>query len=141
MPSTLWQSTGTTRYGAGGGRDVLIIVSDLPLSDSEAVARRPGQLTKEDKQSLQNQGVSPDCQDELTIVKERHDLDKRFRIVGVKLGQPLSRGEVIKSISNLLTTTQNDGGKVFSNKLHHYTVYNQNLITFSCNLLHRSWEE
>ena len=29
VPSNLWYSTGTTRYDAGGGRDVLIIVPDL----------------------------------------------------------------------------------------------------------------
>ena len=49
IPSRLWYSTGTIDYGAGGGRDVLIIAPDLPLPHPEAVARRPGQLTEEDK--------------------------------------------------------------------------------------------
>ena len=47
VPGRLWYSTGTTRYGVNGGRDVLIIASDQPLYNPEAVARRPGQLTEE----------------------------------------------------------------------------------------------
>ena len=60
MPQRLWRSTGTIKYNAGGGRDVLIIAPDQPLHNPEAVARRPGQLTEEDKQTLLSQGVSPD---------------------------------------------------------------------------------
>ena len=109
MPGRLWCSTGTAVYNAGGGRDVLIIAPDQPLHNPEAVARRPGQLTEEDKQTLLSQGVSPEGQDDLAIVKARCEVDKRHRIVGVKSGQ-LSREEVMGSISHLLTTTKNDGG-------------------------------
>ena len=100
-------------YNASGERDVLIIVSDQPFPSPEAVARRPGQLTKEDKQRLQKQGVPPDSKDELAIVKARHNLDKRKRIVGVKSERSLSRAEVMESIAYLLTSTQNDGGKMY----------------------------
>ena len=108
MPGSLWYETKTTDYGIGGGRDILIIAPDQPLHNPEAVARRPGQLTKEDKQKL-SQGVSPEGQDEVAIVKARYQLDKINRIVGVKSGQ-LSREEVMESIRHLLTTTKNDGG-------------------------------
>ena len=76
------------------------------------MARRPGQLTEEDKLKLQRQGVPPDCQDELDIMKARYELGKNL-IIGVKSRQPLSR-EVIESIAHLLNTTQNDGGKDIS---------------------------
>ena len=111
-PGRLWCETGTTCYSVLGGRDALIIAPALPLHNSEAVARRPGQLTEEDKQTLLSQGVSPEGQDDLAIVKARCQLDKEIRIVGVKSGQ-LSREEVMESISHVLTTTKNDGGNYY----------------------------
>jgi hypothetical protein len=98
-------------YAVGGGRDVLILAPDLSLPNPKAVARRPGQLTVEDELKLQSQGVLPDCQDEVTIVRARHELDKNQKIVEVQSGQSLTRKEVMKSIANLLLTTKNDGGK------------------------------
>ena len=87
-------------------------MSDKLPSNPEAVTRRPGQLTEEDKQRLQNQGVPPDCKDDLAIAMERCKLDKRCRIVGIKSGKALSQVEVMKSIAHLLTSTRNDGGKM-----------------------------
>ena len=75
------------------------------------MARRPGQLTKDDKLTLLSKGVPPDCHSELDIVKARYQQDKRCKIVGVKSGQSLSREKVIENIVHLLNTTQNDGGK------------------------------
>ena len=110
----LWYNTHQIAYQAVGGRDVLIIAPDLPLPHPEAVARRPGQLTKEDKQKLQSQGLPPDYNDEVGIIKARHKLEKRHTIFEVKLGQSLSREEILDIIAHLLTTTQNDGGKIFN---------------------------
>ena len=112
VPSRLWRSTPRIVYNAAGRRDVLIIAPDLPLPHPEAVARRPGQLTEEDKLKLQSQGVPPDCHDELDIVTERWKMDKRYKIIGVKSGQSLSRDSVIENIAYLLNSTQNDGGKI-----------------------------
>ena len=109
MPGGLWYETGTMVYGVHGERDVLIIAPDQPLHNPEAVARRSGQLTEEDKQTLLSQEVSPEGQDDLAIVKARSKVDNRQKIVGVKSGQ-LSREEVIESIRHRLTTTKNDGG-------------------------------
>ena len=74
------------------------------------MARRPGQLTEEDKLKLQSQGLPPDCQDELEVVEARCKLDKRLDVVEIKSGQNLSREEVVESVANLLRTTQMDGG-------------------------------
>ena len=92
---------------------MLIIAPDQSLSHSEAVPRRSGQLTEEDKMMLQSQGLPPDCQDELDIVRAKYELDKRVKLVDVKSGHTLqlSRDEVIENIAHLLNTTQNDGGK------------------------------
>ena len=76
------------------------------------MARRPGQLTEEDKLKLQSQGLPPDsCHDELAIIRARCDLGKRYKVVKVMSGKSLSREEVIENIEHLLNTTQNDGGK------------------------------
>ena len=72
------------------------------------MARRPGQLTEEDKLKLQNQGLPPDLQDELDIVKARYELAS---MVEVKSGQSLSAEEVIENIQRHLHTTQNNGGE------------------------------
>ena len=114
VPSRLWRSRGRTRYGAGGGRDVLIIAPDLSHPHPEAVARRPGQLTEEDKLKLQSQGLSSGYQDELAIVNARYELDEERKIVEIKSRQSLSQQEVLECITCLLNTTQNDGGKFTS---------------------------
>ena len=76
------------------------------------MARRPGQLTEEDKLKLQTQGVPPDCpEDELSLLKARYELHKESNIVEIKSGQSLSREEVIESIGYVLNTTQNHGSK------------------------------
>ena len=97
-------------YQVRGGRDVLIISGDLPPHQPEAVARRPGQLTEEDKQKLLRQGVTGDYQDEADIVRARYKLEKKCNMVDVQSGHSLSREEVSKSIAHLFNTTKNDGG-------------------------------
>ena len=99
--------------GADGSRDVLILAPDLSLLHPEAVARRHGQLTEEDKLKLQSQGLPLNCQDELAIIRARWDLDKSCKIVEVKSGrQSFSQDEVIENIAHLLNNTQNDGGNI-----------------------------
>ena len=112
VPRKLWHDRGgTVKYSAVGGRDVLILAPDLSLPHPEAVPKRSGQLTQEDKLKLQSQGLPPDSyHNELDIIKARYELNKGYKIVEVKSGQSLSR-EVIENIAHLLNTTQNDGGK------------------------------
>ena len=106
LSSDLWHKA----KGVGGGRDVLIIFHDLS-SHPEAVPRRSGILTAEGKQTLQCQGVSPDCQDDVAIEAARYGLDKRRKIVAVKSGK-VAREEIMEYIRYLLTTTKNDGGRI-----------------------------
>jgi hypothetical protein len=104
----LWYETAIIRYNAAGGRDVLILAPDLSLPHPEAVARRPGQLTKEDKLKLLLQGVFSESDNELDIIKARYRLDKDCSI---KSGGSISYKEVLGSIEHVLSTTENDGGK------------------------------
>ena len=111
VPATLWYATGSTKYSTGHGIDILIIAPELTPthSNSEVVARRSGQLTPEDKQKLLSQGVREN-QSDLAIIKAKHELDKRIKMVEVKCGKLLSREEVIKSIRMLLSSTKKDEG-------------------------------
>ena len=97
-------------YSVGGGRDVLIVAPDLSLPHPEAVARRPGQLIREDKLKLISQGLPPEAQNELDIITARYRLAKDCSTVEVKLGQSISYKEVLGSIEYVLNTTENDGG-------------------------------
>ena len=116
-------------YNAAGGRDVLVVVPDLPLTHPEAVARRPGQLTEGDKLKLQSQGLPPDCHDELDIITARWKMDKRIQIVRFKKRQSLSREEVLESIAYLFNTTLKDGGRMF---LHRYDALTRCLVLGGC---------
>jgi hypothetical protein len=104
----LWREIAITRYNAAGKRDILILAPDLSLTHPEAVARRPGQLTKEDKLQLLSQGVIPESDNELDIIKARY---KDHSIVEVKSRGSISYKEVLGSIEHVLNTTDNDGGK------------------------------
>ena len=78
------------------------------------MARRPGQLTEEDKLKLQRQGMLSKPQQELGIIKFRYKFDKNCTIVEVKSGHSVSCKEVTENIGDLLNTTENDGGKGIS---------------------------
>jgi hypothetical protein len=78
----LWRETAITRYGTAGGRDVLILAPDLSLPHPEAVARRPGQLTEEDKLKLLRQGVFPESDNELDTIRAIDtDLPKAIQLL------------------------------------------------------------
>lgn len=93
-------------------QDVLIIASDVPLPNNpEAVPRRPAQLTEEERQKLKSQGFSPDCQDEVAIVKASYDLEKIF---GVEKSEPkklLSRELVRRRCTTILNDSKSNEGK------------------------------
>ena len=97
-------------YNSGGGRDVLILATDLSLPHPEAVARRPGQLTEEDKLKLQSQGLPPHFQNELAIILARCKLDRRLQVVKIK-SDTISQKEATENIQHILMTTKNKGGK------------------------------
>ena len=98
-----------------GGRDVLIIESDLPLSIPDVELRRPAGLTDADRQKLKSQGISSDELNEATIISKRYEYDKRRTLFRVLRSEPdhhrLLRQEVFESIVELFKGTKNDGGK------------------------------
>ena len=110
-----WYRTGSLAYSAQGGRDVLIVESDLPLSNPDVVSRRPAELTDGDRQKLKSQGVSSDELHEASIIRTRYEKDERrilFRILRSEPDQhQLLRRNVFDSIVELFKRTKNDGGK------------------------------
>lgn len=98
-----------------GGRDVLIIESDLPLSIPDVELRRPADLTDADRQKLKSQGISSDELNEANIISKRYEYDKRRTLFRVLRSKPdhhqLLRQEVFESIVELFKGTKNDGGK------------------------------
>jgi hypothetical protein len=88
-----------------------MLAPDLSLPHPEAVARRSGQLTEEDKLNLQLQGVFSESNNELDIIKARYRLVKESIIVEVKSGGLISYKEVLESIEHVFNTTENYGGK------------------------------
>ncbi len=72
-------------YGASGKAEVLLITSNLTTQDDDVVPRRPGgELTDDDRQKLEHQGVTRDSHhDDLSIMKARFILDKDKTIAEV----------------------------------------------------------
>ena len=112
-----WYETGSLAYSAQGGRDVLIVESDIPLSDHnpDVVSRRPAELTDGDRQKLKSQGVSSDELHEASIIRTRYEKDKRRTLFRILRSEPdqhqLQRQDVFDSIVELFKRTNNDGGK------------------------------
>ena len=87
VPSRLWDTGGgTVRYAVGGGRDVLIVAPGLSLPHLEAVARRPGQLTEEDKLKLKSQELPFESQNEQDIIKLKLDMNWIRSVMQLKSG-------------------------------------------------------
>ena len=92
---------------------MLIIFSDVPLPHPEAVPRREGSLTKEDRGKLQSENVPRELEDEVAIVRKRYELDKAkkvFNVLESKPGKLLSRSEAFGVVAALMNNTENDGG-------------------------------
>ena len=112
--------SGKITYGAGGPRDVLIIVSEGDVSPHPDVVRRRAaiELTEEVRGKLENQGIPRHLQqDDLALVKARYGLDKRCTLHSVEMSQPggerLTRDRVLKQIAVLMNNydVRRGGGK------------------------------
>ena len=114
-PQVPWKSTPILTYGAYGGRQVLIIFSDVPLPNPEAVPRREGHLTQEDVEKLHSENVPRELEEEVAIVRKRYELDKAKKVFDVLESKPdklLSRGEAFDVVAALMNNTENDGGTI-----------------------------
>ena len=115
MEEEIWETVfqGFKYRGAGGPRDVLIIVSSESLEGPEIVPRKEGSLTEEDKASLESQGIPPESWvDEGKLIQARYTKDnlKRYPVVAVEYNQ---QAEYVRdAIISLFTDTTKPGGKI-----------------------------
>ena len=117
--SLLWSNlAGRAAYGAVGHRDVLIIVSEDGLPEPDVVRRRPAiELTEEVRRKLENQGIPREDQcDDLSIVKARYGLDKKYSISSLqRRGEGLTKECVVRKINTVMRKNRNiDGGNYFN---------------------------
>ncbi len=107
---------GKYSFGAMGTSEVLLITSNPTTQDDDVIPRRPGgELTDDDRQGLEHQGVPRECHhDDLSIMKARFSLDKDKTIAEVLRddGSPLTCEQVTKKITQLLNNTDTSGGKL-----------------------------
>ena len=100
---------------AAGNRDVLIIVSvEKPGSQSfDVVPRCEIEITEEDRRKLTNQGIPPECLDDLSIVRARISLDSSLELVKElsDSGKQLSRSYVLEQIQDFLKCSKKPGGE------------------------------
>jgi len=122
--SSVWirhKGIGTVYLSAGGGRNVLIVGSDVPLPHRDAVSGCKMELTEDDRRRLTNQGISESCGDDLSIIRARSSLDKDCDLVGVEVSEPekeLSRDYVLKQIASLMNNATKPGGTLFMAHLY-----------------------
>jgi len=104
-----------TFYGicrTGGNRDALIINSvGTPGSrNSDVVPRCEIILSEEDRRKLVNQGIPPECSDDLSIIRARIGLDSKIELIKVLVSEELSRSYVIQQITDFLKSAKKSGG-------------------------------
>ena len=100
---------------AGGARDVLLIHSagNTRSLSSDVVSQCEIKITEEDRRRLTNQGIPPECSDDLSIVRARISLDPTLELVRVLVneeGRELRRGYVLEQIKDFLANVKKPGG-------------------------------
>ena len=98
----------------GGERDAFIVASIGELQNADVVPRCAIELTEEDRRKMTNQGVPPECSDDLSIVQARFALDKELKLAGWVVSEPgrdsVTRSDVLKQLENFLMNTSKPGG-------------------------------
>ena len=101
---------------AGGNRDVLIIFSDgnSGTQSPDVVPRCEIETTEEDRRKLINQGIPPECSDDLSIIRARIGLDSSLDLVKelrAEPGKELSRSYILEQVEDFLKTCKKPGGE------------------------------
>ncbi len=106
---------GILNYAESGNREALLITSNLTMQDNDVIPRRlQEELTDEDRQKLEYQGIPRDCHhDDLSIMKARFSRDKERSIAEVLRNEGSLTCELVnKKITQLLNNTDTSGGEV-----------------------------
>ena len=116
---------------AGGNRDMLIIVSDgnSGARIPDVVPRCEIEVTEEDRRKLTNQGIPPECSDDLSIIRARIGLDStkdQVKELRAEPGKELSRSYILEQVEDFLKSSKKPGGEYITNE-------QMKLIMFNCN--------
>ena len=101
---------------AAGDRDVLILAS-VEHSGSQSpdvVPRCEIEITDEDRRRLTNQGIPPECSDDLSIVRARIGLDSSLDLVKElreEPGKELSRSYILEQVEDFFKSIKKPGGE------------------------------
>ncbi len=107
----VWEDTisGVKAHGSYGSRDMLIIVSSESLEGS--VPRKNGELTKEDRDRLTNQGIPQESwHDDARLMEARYNKDRDVKKIHVENDPASKRGHILNRITNLFNNTTQPGG-------------------------------
>ncbi len=103
-------------YSAGGTREVIIFVLEVPESPdvlhrkSGVLHRKSGKLTSEDEQRLIEEGISNYTSD-ADIMKAKYLRDKKImKSVVLETGQSMNKDKVLEKIVNLRNNLEEDVG-------------------------------
>ncbi len=117
MAAEKWECEfqGTRSYGAYGPREVLIIASnETALLGWDAVSRKTGHLTEEDRERVASESLPREClEDEVALIRARYERDSaRYWHVSVVQDGRLMQKEAMEKIRNLFEQTSMPGGMV-----------------------------
>ena len=113
-PRVPWIDEPEINHGAGGKRDVLFLVSNIPTTDNPDIVprRSKGPLTEKERRKLEEQGIHRDMQHtDLGIMTARETLDKQRTIVDVLTGYRATCEGIKSRIANLMHNTDKEGGR------------------------------
>ena len=112
-PQVPWNDEPGINHGAGGRRDILYLVSNVPTTENpDIVPRRSrGPLTEEERRKLEEQGIHEEyCHSDLSIMTARYGLDKRRAVVGVVSAEKTTCEGFKSRVTDLMNTTDKEGG-------------------------------
>ena len=114
-PKPVWESY-KGHVSAGGERDVLIVASvgEVNVDSQDVIPRCSIELTAEHRRKLTNHGIPEECTDDLSIIKARIALDKKYHLVGEEVSKPgreLDRNHILGRVEDLMKKSDKPGGK------------------------------
>ncbi len=117
-PGPQWRSYGD-EWVAGGEREAFLLASTgdtAPDGNPDVIPLQgAGELTKEDRRTLESQGVptDPEFCDDISIVRDRISLDPRYQLSREEIsttGRELSRGYVLRQLEIFLNSVKKPAG-------------------------------
>ena len=113
-----------------GDRDVIIVASfgEAAARIAGVVPHSPHEPTEEDKRSMVDQGLSPECTDDISILQARLRLDKRHEMVEMLVsdsGRELSSGHILERLESQFKETEKAIGESVCDSINYWCLHGQ----------------